>query len=40
LYFGSAHRNGQGETSPGVRITNTPDEPSLPPGYRRFKFRY
>jgi ubiquinone/menaquinone biosynthesis C-methylase UbiE len=40
LYFGSAHRNGQGEASPGVRITNTPDEPSLPPGYRWFKFRH
>ena len=24
LYFGSAHSNGQGEVSPGVRITNTP----------------
>ena len=44
LYFGSAHRNGQGEASPGVRISNTPrnypDEASLPPGYRWFKFRY
>ena len=40
LYFGSAHRNAQGEASPGVRISNTPDEPSVPPGYRWFKFRY
>ena len=40
LYFGSAHKNGQGEVSPGVRTSNTPDEPSLPPGYRWFKFRY
>lgn len=39
LYFGSAHRNGQGEASPGVRISNTPDQPSLPPGYRWFKLR-
>jgi hypothetical protein len=33
LYFGSAHRNGQGEVSPGVRISNTPQIPSMRRAY-------